>query len=434
MQITKEQLKKYNKSFAKNKQLSTIKRALVRSKLADVVYVQESEQMVSTHFSHTIPELNISNQKQSGRCWMFSGLTFLRYQIAKKLKLESFELSQSYLQYYDLLEKVNYFFSVVDQNLGLEVDDRRFMFINEPLTGDGGYWQYFVNLVKKYGIVPKSVQPENTQTSNTHHMQSLITLIAKKYAADAQKNFKAGKVELNKELREKAFEDAFKVISSSMPAPIEKFDFEYTDKDKKYHLEHNLTPLSFFEKYVEINLDDYVTVSSDCSRNFEFMQPYELEYCTNMEGAPLQVEFNLPKERLIELTVAQLRDNLPVWFACDVGKESDSKHFANEMVAWKEIFGLDLEYSEKDRIEMQELRLTHAMVFTGFSEIKKQVTKFKVENSWGTEPGFKGIYPMSIAWFKKYVGEVIIDKKYLTDEERQALLKKPILKKYFELN
>lgn len=104
------------------------------------------------------------------------------------------------------------------------------------------------------------------------------------------------------------------------------------------------------------------------------------------------------------------------------------------MVAWKEIFGLDLEYSEKDRIEMQELRLTHAMVFTGFSEVKKQVTKFKVENSWGTEPGFSGIYPMSASWFKKYVGEVIVDKKYLTDEERQALSKKPILKQYFELN
>ena len=60
-------------------------------------------------FSVLVKTNNITNQKQSGRCWMFSTLNVLRQRVIEKCKLEDFSISPTYLAFYDKLEKANLF-------------------------------------------------------------------------------------------------------------------------------------------------------------------------------------------------------------------------------------------------------------------------------------------------------------------------------------
>ena len=258
--ITPELLKKFKKDFEKDKVACVMEHAASKTPLSQIAYVPKSKVGNYHQFSIDIKTMKATNQKSSGRCWIFAATNLLRELVGKKINVDDFELSQNYLAFYDKLEKINYALESVIDLADRDHDDRTLAHIVGYPVGDGGQWDMFKSLVKKYGVVPKNVMDETYGSSNTRESDMLINNMIRKFASIACKLKKENKVEEIIALKDKTLEDLYRLLVISFGKPVEKFDFEYVDKDKKYHLVKNLTPLKFYEKFIGVDIDDYVSL------------------------------------------------------------------------------------------------------------------------------------------------------------------------------
>lgn len=423
MILEEKKLQEFEKKVLKDPVKQALRRVLVNSKLTDVASVLEQQEHTQFKFSIDIETLPITNQKQSGRCWIFSGLNFLRQFVAKKIKVESFEFSQNYVAFYDKLEKINFFLQSMDDFLTCDVDDRTMQFLLSGGIQDGGQWQMFVNLVKKYGLVPKEAMQETNSSSSTFFMNSFIDLKLRKYAADARQLVKDNKKDQVENLKNQVLTELYGFLVTNFGMPPKKFSFEYVDKKKKYHLVQNLNPHKFFEKYVGINLDDYVSLINSPTKDKPFNKVYTVAYLGNVwEGEPIK-HLNLEMSRFKELVINQLKDKELVWFGSDVSTDGDRKSgvWDDKSFAYGEMFGLDLEMSKEDKLDYRVSAMNHAMVISGVNLVDEKPNKWKIENSWGTDAGNKGFYLCSDTWFDKYVYQAVVNKKYLSEQELKDL-------------
>lgn len=431
MKLDELKLKQLNKKVAKDPVKTALRRVLVRSKLSEVAEVLEQKENTQFKFSIDIKTLPITNQKASGRCWIFSGLNFLRQFVAKKLDVEEFEFSQNYVAFYDKLEKINYFLDSMDDFLTCDSDDRTLQFLLQGGIQDGGQWQMFVNLIKKYGLVPKASMQETFSSSNTGKMNQFINIKLRKYAADARAL--VARSELNKvqELKEKVLDELYSFLTSNFGLPPQSVNFEYVDKKKKYHHVSNITPLEFFDKYVGINLDDYVSIINSPTNDKPFNKTYTVAYLGNVVEGDIVKHFNVEMPRLKELIISQLKDNEIVWFGCDVSTDGNREEgvWDDRSFAYSEIFGLNLEMTKAQTLDYRVSAMNHAMVICGVNLLKNKPNKWKIENSWGEKAGNKGFYLASDTWFDKYTYQAVVNKKYLTEEERKAVQTEPVVLK-----
>lgn len=416
--IKKETLKKWDESLGRDIQHKTLKRALTDSDLTKIGLKQEHAAQSTFRFSKEIKTLPVTNQKKSGRCWLFAGLNVLREIIAKKYNLKSFELSQNYVAFYDKLEKINYFLESVDDFLDADKDDRTLQHIVRTGIQDGGQWDMFVSLVKKYGLVQKEAMDETTSSSNTRVMNQFINAKLRQYAAYARKH--PDKKDAKKA---KTLEDLYAFLVSNFGTPPESFHFEYVDKDDTYHIDTNLTPLEFYHDYIGGTLDDYVSVINAPTDDKPFYNVYTVDYLGNVAEGKQITHLNLPMDEMKELILKQLDEDEVVWFGCDVAYYGDRKKgiWADDRYDYEDIFGFDLALSKADMLDYGHSQMNHAMVLTGYSELEGNPTKWKIENSWGDKAGEKGYYLASDSWFDKYVYQAVVHKKNLTKKQTKAL-------------
>ena len=395
---------------------------------------RRQESIVNMHqvFSDEIDTLEITNQKKSGRCWIFAGMNVLRYHLSQTLGLrdKNFELSQPFLMFFDKLEKANYFLETVIETAAEPRDGRMVMWQFQSLMQDGGQWDMLVNLIKKYGVAPKYTMPESFHSSESAGMNAILIKKLRKDGAMLRRMIArgetAGAVLAEKE---KMVAEIYGMLCCFLGEPPETFNFEYRDKDNAFHRDANLTPLGFFQKYIgEELIDSYVSVINAPTQDKPYGKTYTVKYLGNVVGGKPVVYLNLESDQLADMARRQVQSGAPVWFGCDVGKMQESKLgiLDTALYDYEAILNADLSMTKEDMLDYGHTFLTHAMTLVAVDVEDGKIKKWKIENSWGDEVGEKGFFVMSQDWFRLYTHQVVVQKKYLTAEQLKALETEPV--------
>lgn len=420
MKIKTDQLEQYRKEFCQSEKNLVAMNAVTGNGVWKSAQNYDVTWRVPHQFSIVIPQIGITNQKNSGRCWLFAAANCLRYQMIKKYNLEEFELSQNYLLFYDKLEKANYFLESILESLNEPLDGRLLSFLLSSPEGDGGQWDMFCNVVQKYGMVPKSAMPETTCSSATGEMRDQLTEKLRQCAFLLRNAHKEGvdTGKLRKE-KERMLEDIHRILCICLGVPPQKFDFELRTKDDKYLTAYGITPKEFYEKYIGVKLSDYVSIINAPTEDKPFHRSYTVKYLGNVkEGNPVRY-LNLDINQMKQLAVAQLKDGEPVWFGCDVGKSKLRKEGIMELDCYnvEALFDTSFSLEKGQRLDYGQSAMTHAMVFQGVNiGLDGKPNRWKVENSWGDDVGQKGFFVMGDSWFDQYMYQVVVHKKYLSAE------------------
>ena len=430
-EIKKEYLAKSAKKYQKDDKNVIIRHALSNNSLYTLANNQDNAMDMDFNFDINIKTLPAANQKASGRCWIFAATNVCREVIAKECNLDKFELSQSYLAFYDRLEKANYLLEAVIELIDKDYDDRTLTYLLQGGVGDGGQWDMFVNLVNKYGLCPKNVFPETNTSSATRDTAQLINFSIRKFASKAKELYESKGLEAVRKEKEALLDKFYVLLTNAYGVIPEKFDFEYTDKEGKYHLEKGFTPLSFKDKYLGDSLNDYVSLINAPTKSKPFGKTYTIQYLGNVVGGKIVTHLNVSMERMKELILAQMKDDRIVWFGSDVGFYGD-----REEGVWDDgkfdldsLSGLNLKMDKGESLDYHASQMNHAMCITGVSFKKGIPSKWKIENSWGSDRAKAGYYMMSASWFDQYVYQAVVDKKYLNADELKALKAKPVVLK-----
>lgn len=438
--ITEEETKRFSSAFETDPSRTVLRNVLAKGNIKDIVLNPDGMRNAHFNFSTEVKTLPVTNQLQSGRCWIFSALNILREEVAKKCEMKDFELSQNYVAFWDKYEKINYFMNTVsdllsDSEDGPEKNERLLTYLLDTGIQDGGQWDMFVNIVEKYGVVPKSAMEETFQSSHTAFMNRIITrhlrdfaFRAKAIIKEAGNDIEARDARLS-DLRDSKLESLYLFLAECFGMPPQSFDFEYTDKDDNYHIDPDMTPKSFYDKYVGLRLsEDYVSIVNSPTEDKPFYENITIDHLGNViEAKPVQY-LNLPMDELKNLIIKQLESGSTVWFGSDVSLEGDRDKgiWSRECFDYEKAFGLSLMMTKEDKLNFREAAMNHAMVITGVNIKDGSPTRWKIENSWGKDHGKKGFYLMDAGWFDEYVFQAVVRKDLLSDKQRDALSKEPL--------
>lgn len=426
-----DQLNNDLESYKEDSKNKVIRHALSKTALSDVAYSQDELANMDFQFDINIKTLPVADQKSSGRCWIFAATNLCREIIAKKNNLDSFELSQSYVAFYDRLEKSNYCLETIIELLGKDYDDRELSYILMNGISDGGQWDMFVSIIEKYGLCPKNVYPETYTSSNTRETNTLINFNIRKFASDAQKLYKTKGIDSVRKLKKAVLKKIYFLLVNTYGVPPTSFDFEYTDKNGNYHLEKGYTPLSFKEHYIGSHLLEYVSIINAPTKSKPFNKTYTIKYLGNVVAGKEIIHLNLPMKRMKQVILSQLKDDQIVWFGSDVAfyRDRASGAWDDTRYDYMSLTDMDYKMDKGESLDYRAAQMSHAMCITGVALKKGNPTKWKIENSWGSDNGVKGYYIMSSSWFDQYVFQAVVNKKYLSPEELKALEENPIVLK-----
>ncbi len=382
--------------------------------------------LATTTFDIQLEQGEITDQKRSGRCWMFASLNTMRYRIMKKLGIKTFELSQAYPLFWDKYERANWFFENIIATAGEELTSREVAYLlTDPLC-DGGQWDMFRSLVKKYGVVPKEAMPETVCSSNTGDMNKYLTRYLRAGAKRLRDALSAGATEDEaRAVKQELMEGVYRMLAICLGEPPASFEVRIRDEKNELKASGTYTPQQFFAEFVDMNLDDYVSIISAPTADKPYLRSYTVKYLGNVVEDGTVRYVNLPIDALKRVAVAQLKDGLPVWFGSDVDQGFLSADGVLDPAALDvdTLFGLPIEtgLDKAARLDYGESVMTHAMTLQGVNLNEEGApTRWRIENSWSDEHGKKGYDVASDAWFDEYVYQVVVDKKYLTDEELAA--------------
>lgn len=416
--VTCDQLASWSACYQQSAERQMATMALSKAALNDVAYVSGAGFAMRQKFSLEIPTLDVTNQQASGRCWLFAATNVLRERIAQTLNLEAFELSQSYLAFWDKFERVNYFLESILETASLPADDRTVSFILMTGVHDGGQWDMFANIVEKYGVVPKDVYDETYQSCHTGQMNHVLNRNLKACAVKLREMVKAGASEQEIQA-EKAqmLQKVYAFLCSCYTEPPKTFNFEYVDKDKNYHMEKGLTPLSFRDKYVGDLLQKTVSIIHAPTEDKPYHKTYTVRLLGNVVGGRPVKHLNLTMDEFKAAIIAQMQAGKVVWFGSDVGKfgERERGVWDDQSFNMQLLTGLNLEISKTDALDYGFSAMNHAMVLTGVQLEDGKPTRWKIENSWGDKSGAKGYYVCSDTWFDQYVFQAAVESEYLGD-------------------
>lgn len=380
-------------------------------------------------FSIDLTKDAVSNQKASGRCWMFAALNTFRHKLISDFKLENFELSQAHTFFWDKYEKSNWFLEQIIATDDQEIGSRKVKFLLDTPQQDGGQWDMVVALFEKYGVVPKSVYPESISSSASRELNQYLNKLLRQ---DAQilrdllaKGASSEEVQIQKE---NLLQEIFNFLAVNLGLPPRSFDFAYRDKDNVYHRDTNVTPQAFYEKYVGLKLSDYVSIINAPTTDKPYNKSYTVELLGNVVGAPAVRYLNVEMNRFKELAIAQLKSGESVWFGSDVGQSSNRQTgiMATNTYDFSSGLGIHFHQDKAGRLDYSESLMTHAMVLTGVDlDDNEQPLKWKVENSWGDKVGDKGYFVASDSWMDEYTYQIVVRKEFLTQEELAAYQAQP---------
>lgn len=427
--ILDKDLMKIRNGLVKDPSFCIARNALTRTELSEVAMNWDSFSVINHNFSEKVsPELKTTSQHRSGRCWLFAAMNLMRIPFCRKYKLEDFEFSQSYLFFYDKLERANYFLENILKTADDALEGRIVSHLLTDPISDGGQWDMLCNIVNKYGLVPKSVYPDSKASLNSSSINYILTLKLREYAFKLrQLKAKRATHKKLKETKNQMMGEVYRFMLTHFGEPPIKFDWEYVDKNKKFHAYRNLTPKAFFTKHVNFPLKDMICLVDSPRKSTPYNDTYSVEYLGNVVEGDIVRYLNVKMDVIKKAAIASIKDNTPVWFGCDVGKyfHREKGVMDTEFYNYEDIYNTTFDLDKAGRMEYGESQMTHAMLFTGVNLVNGKPNRWRVENSWGDKTGDKGYCIMTDKWFDEYMFEIAIHKKYLSKTVCDLYKKKP---------
>ena len=425
--ITPEMLSRISEGYSGIPEQKAVRNALATNPLSAVAVNAENLAMMDTHFSDVVKTEGITDQKSSGRCWLFTGLNVLRAKMIGKYDLGDFYLSQNYLFFYDQLEKSNLFLQAIIDTRNLPWDDRTVDWLLRNPLSDGGQFTGVSNLIMKYGMVPAEVMPETYSANNTSQMAGLIKRKLREYALEIREN--AGMKEKALENRkEEMLSEVYRMLVYFLGEPPVSFEWSMWDKNGNLLSTKEYTPKSFYDEYIGEDLEDnYIMVMNDPSR--EYGKVYEIEYDRHVYDGHNWLFVNLPIEKIKEMAIASIKGGCAMYFSCDVGKFLDSRRGTLNLdnYDYSSLLGTDFGMDKAERIRTYDSGSTHAMTLIAVDiDENGNPVKWMVENSWGPAAGYQGKLIMTDEWFDEYMFRVVVEKQFVPEDVMEMMKQQPI--------
>ena len=430
-ELTKEFTDQLYANYEENVKYAALENAVTHNGIHASLETRKSAVENTPVFSLDLTKDKVTNQKASGRCWMFAALNTFRHKMISSFQLEDFELSQAHTFFWDKYEKSNWFLEQVIATADQELTSRKVAFLLQTPQQDGGQWDMVVSLFEKYGVVPKSVYPESISSSNSRELNTYLNKLLRQDAQILRDLIHSGAdSEAVSSKKQALLQEIFNFLAMSLGLPPREFDFSYRDKDNQFHSESGLTPQSFYKKYVDLQLDDYVSIINAPTTDKPYGKSYTVDMLGNVVGSRPVRYLNVPMDRLKELAIAQMKAGETVWFGSDVGQVSNRKAgiLATDVYDFEAGMDIHLTQDKAGRLDYAESLMTHAMVLTGVDlDEAGQPRKWKVENSWGDKVGTDGYFVASDAWMDEYTYQIVVRKEFLTADELAAYEAEPIV-------
>lgn len=407
-----------------------IRNALTNNDIKTIAVNRDITGKADHNFKYKVSVTGITDQKSSGRCWMFTGLNTLRPTVIKSKNLSGFEFSTNYLYFYDLLEKSNLFLEAILTHADKEMSDQTVDWLFKNPIGDGGVWNSFANIVTKYGVVPKTVMPETYHSENTSWINNILSRKLREYGLTLRemKKLKASDKKINEE-KIKMISEIYRLLVLFLGEPPVEFQYRFVDKTDSIGEYKTYTPLSFFaEMFPEFKADDFVMLMNDPSR--EYYKVYEIEYDRNvLEGRNWRY-LNLPSSEIKPFAVASIKNNEAMYSSCDVGKQLSKTDGTLDLnnYDFESLLGTEFGMSKAERIKTYDSGSSHAMLLMAVdTDNEDNPVKWQFENSWGASYGHNGYLTFTDEWFDEYMFRVIVNKKYLDEKTLKLLDQKSIM-------
>ena len=426
--LTVGDLELFRKDFAASPAYRLAQNAVTRVTVDDVAINREIINNTDHSLSTLLDDWKVTNQERSGRCWLFAGLNLLRVGAMRKMGLKDFEFSQNYVMFWDKIERANYFLEAIIETADRDIDDRTVAYLLQSVADDGGQWNMFVAIVSKHGLVPKAFMPETQSSSDTGRMNSVLRSLLRQGVKTVREAAASG-VEAARAEKANVLQVVYRVLSIHLGTPPDRFWWQWTDKEREFHRDGELTPQEFAARYVDLPIADYVCLVHDPRPSSPAGRTFTVQYLGNVLGAPPVTYLNVDMSLIKDIAAGTLQQGEPVWFGCDVGKM-----MSNEYGVWDarlydlpSVYDTAFTLGKADRLVYHETQMTHAMLFTGVDVVDGATRKWRVENSWGSDKGRDGFYTMNDSWFDEYVFEIAARRGAIPEELRRALDAEPIV-------
>lgn len=425
--ITPEMLSRISEGYSGTPEQKAVRNALASNPLSAVAVNAENLAMMDTHFSDVVKTEGITDQKSSGRCWLFTGLNVLRAKMIEKYDLGDFYLSQNYLFFYDQLEKSNLFLQAIIDTRDLPWDDRTVDWLLRNPLSDGGQFTGVSNLIMKYGMVPAEVMPETYSANNTSQMAGLIKRKLREYALEIRENAGMKEKDLGNR-KEEMLSEIYRMLVYFLGEPPVSFEWSMWDRNGNLLSTKEYTPKSFYDEYIGEDLEDnYIMVMNDPSR--EYGKVYEIEYDRHVYDGHNWLFVNLPIEKIKEMAIASIKGGCAMYFSCDVGKFLDSRRGTLNLdnYDYSSLLGTDFGMDKAERIRTYDSGSTHAMTLIAVDiDENGNPVKWMVENSWGPAAGYQGKLIMTDEWFDEYMFRVVVEKQFVPEDVMKMMKQQPI--------
>lgn len=421
--ITQDMLNQIKSSYKHTPADKAIYNAMAETSIAVLAKNHENLVNFDTNFTNKVVSHGITDQQQSGRCWLFTGLNVLRAQMMAKYGLDEMEFSQNYCFFYDQLEKANLFLQGIIDTREKTMDDKMVEWLFRNPISDGGQFTGISDVIGKYGVVPSSVMPETYSSENTSQIARLVGLKLREFGLqlrdEAAKGVKVSALEAKKT---EMLSTVYRMLALAFGEPVERFTWTMNGETKEY------TPQSFYQEYLGNDLtNNYVMLMNDPSR--EYYKCYEIDFDRHVYDGKNWTYVNLPVEDIKAMAIESIKDSTMMYFSCDVAKFLDSKRGTLDLknFDYESLMGTTFGMNKKQRVQTFASGSSHAMTLMAVDLDKDgKPKKWMVENSWGAEAGYKGHLIMTDEWFDEYMFRLVVEKKYVPEKVLNILKQKPI--------
>ncbi|MBQ9864061.1 MAG: C1 family peptidase [Bacteroidales bacterium] len=429
--ITTEMMQQIKKSYGSNATDKALRNILVTNSPAKLALNYENATAFDSHFSNRVESKAVTDQKSSGRCWMFTGMNVLRNKAIRQHGLPNdFQFSQAYLFFYDQLEKSNLFLQAIIDTYKLPMDSKEVEWLMKNPIGDGGQFTGVANLIDKYGLVPADVMPETYNTNNTSGISNLLALKLREDALQlrdmaVQKGITPEKLQAKKT---EMLSTIYRMLALTMGEPPAQFTWQQKNAKGEIVATDTYTPKSFYEKFAKTDFSKYYMVMNDPTR--EYYKVYEIQYDRHVYDGQNWRYLNLPMEDIAPMCIASIKDSTMMYFSCDVGKflNRDKGFMDMNNYDYESLFGTTFGMNKKQRVSTFASGSSHAMTLCAVDLDKDgKPLKWMVENSWGSSYGYQGFLIMTNDWFNEYMFRVVLEEKYIPANIRAMMNQKPIM-------
>ncbi|MCQ2285680.1 MAG: C1 family peptidase [Bacteroidales bacterium] len=428
--LTADELAQIRAANKPTPETKALRNAIVGNDINKLALNAENATAFDAHFSNQVNSKAITDQKSSGRCWMFTGMNVLRSKTIAKHKLSSdFQFSQAYTFFYDQLEKSNLFLQAIIDHREKPMDDKTVEWLFKNPISDGGQFTGIANLVTKYGIIPKDAMPETYSSNNTSRMAFILSLKLREFGLELRKMHENGSTLAQLESRKiEMLQTVYHILSLTLGEPPAEFTWTQRDASGKAVSTETYTPMSFFKKYVDVDFSKYHMIMNDPLR--EYYKVYEIEYDRHVYDGENWLYLNLPMDEIAEMAIASIKDSTMMYFSCDVAKylNRETGYLDINNYDYASLFGTSFNMTKAERVQTFASGSSHAMTLCAVDlDANGEPIKWMVENSWGKSYGHEGFLIMTNEWFNEYMFRLVVEEKYIPAKTLKLMQQKPIV-------